>query len=54
MKEVIQRRPDETGVTMSAPGSPNLQAGEYGNLIASAHRRCDPRVVRPQRLGPRP
>jgi hypothetical protein len=41
MKEVIQRGPDETGVTLSAPGSPNRQAGEYGNLIRRAHHRCD-------------
>ena len=35
MKEVIQRGPDETGVTLSAPGSPNRQAGEYDKLASS-------------------
>jgi len=46
--------PDETGGKLSAPGSPNRQAGEYSNLIRQRASSMRPRLVRPQRLGPRP
>jgi hypothetical protein len=43
MKESDPKGPDETGVTSSAAGSPNRQAGAASMVIqsASAHRRCD-------------